>query len=74
MPELSRRLLVPDPDKESWGTFYDGVRVGGISKRAGIPPGVPEWQWACGFRCDADGPGDHFSGIAETFDEARVAF
>jgi hypothetical protein len=72
MPELSRRLL--DPNRESWGIFYDRVHVGGISKRDGIPQGVPEWQWSCGFHCDADGSDDHFSGIAETFDEARAGF
>jgi hypothetical protein len=39
MPKLSRRLL--NVQHESWGIFYDRVRVGVISRRTRIPRDVP---------------------------------
>ena len=70
MPELTRRLL--DSQHESWGIFYDRVRVGVISKRAGIPPDAPEWQWFYGFHSPNSKPGEDRHGVADTLDEARL--
>lgn len=44
-----------------------------ISRRSGAPISAPQWGWPCGFYPGVD-PGEHRSGIAETFDGARVAF
>jgi hypothetical protein len=72
MPELTRRLI--DAQHESWGIYYDRVRVGGISRRAGSPRDAPGWQWFCGFFCDNAKPGEDRNGVAASFDEAREAF
>jgi hypothetical protein len=49
------------------------VRVGVIAERVGNPDSTRRWQWACGFYPGSD-PSEHARGIAETFDQARVAF
>lgn len=38
-----------------------------------MPNSAPQWAWSCGFH-PGTAPGEHRSGIAETFDEARVGF
>ena len=72
MPELTRRRANEQP--ESWNIHYDGVCVGNISHRSGIPQGVPGWQWSCGFHCDNARPREGKHGIADSFEVAREAF
>jgi hypothetical protein len=49
------------------------VRVGAISRRAGVPNSVPQWGWSCGFYPGIE-PGEHQTGAAEIFDEVRADF
>jgi hypothetical protein len=73
MPALSRRRSKDDPLRETWFIYLADVRVGVIGRRAGVPNSAPQWGWSCGFYPGTD-PGEHRSGIAETFDEARTSF
>jgi hypothetical protein len=72
MPELTRRRSADAPE-ESWQVFYGDVRVGTIAKRIGIPRDRHPWGWSCGFY-PGSRPGDHETGTAATFDEARARF
>ena len=63
----------PDAAQETWLIHYGDVRVGVIAERVGNPDSTPPWQWACGFYPGSD-PSEHARGMAETFDQARVAF
>jgi hypothetical protein len=38
-----------------------------------VPNSAPQWGWSCGFYPGSE-PGDHRSGVAETFDGARAGF
>lgn len=73
MPLLTRRRSQDDPHCETWLIYFGDVRVGAIGQRAGVPNSVPQWAWSCGFYPGID-PGDHRSGVAETFDGARAGF
>jgi hypothetical protein len=44
-----------------------------IAERVGNPDSAPPWQWARGFYPCSD-PSEHARGLAESFDQARVAF
>jgi hypothetical protein len=44
-----------------------------IGERAGVPVDRDRWQWSCGFYPGLH-PGQHRSGIAATFEEARDDF
>jgi len=59
-----------DAHRESWSIFYDDVRVGTIGKRAGVLVEVDQWGWSLGFYPGLE-PGQHRSGSAATFDQAR---
>jgi hypothetical protein len=70
MPELTRRRSVADRD--SWGVWYDDVRVGAISRRSGNPRDTAAWRWDCGFY-----PGPDLrqaGGNAASLEEAQDAF
>lgn len=71
MPELTRRRVHDEP--ESWHIYYDGVRVGVISRRSGNPLGTAPWRWSCGFY-PGGRPGEDRDGTAPTFEDARTAF
>jgi hypothetical protein len=73
MPALSRRRSLDDPHRETWLIYFGDVRGGSIGRRAGVPNSAPQWGWSCGFYPGSE-PGDHRSGVAETFDEARTGF
>ncbi|MGY8668498.1 hypothetical protein Q3C01_39865 [Bradyrhizobium sp. UFLA05-109] len=73
MPALTRRRSKDDPHRETWLIFFGDVSVGVVGRRAGVPNSAPQWSWSCGFYPGTD-PGEHRSGIAETFDEARMSF
>ena len=69
MPVLTRRRQREVP-QESWHIFYGDVQVGWVGERAGVPKGVEQWGWSCGFH-----PRDRYlSGEAMSFAEARAAF
>jgi hypothetical protein len=73
MSTLTRRRSKDDPHHETWLIYFGDVRVGSIGRRAGVPNSAPQWGWSCGF-CPGMEPGEHRSGIAETFNEARAGF
>ncbi|MCP1761929.1 hypothetical protein [Bradyrhizobium japonicum] len=73
MPALTRRCSKDDPHRETWLIYFGDIQVGLIGRRAGVPNSAPQWGWSCGFYPGTD-PGEHRSGIAETFEEARAGF
>jgi hypothetical protein len=72
MPELSRRRS-RDVHRECWHIFYDDVRVGTITERAGVPHDVDQWGWQCGFY-PLTHRGEHAEGTAASFEQARADF
>jgi hypothetical protein len=72
MPALTRRRS-DNPHRETWSVYYGDVQVGTIGERAGVPVGVDQWGWSCGFYPGLH-PGQHRTGTATTFDEARAGF
>jgi hypothetical protein len=48
MPKLTRRRD-PEGHQEVWHVYYGDVKVGTIGQRAGVPVGVDQWGWSCGF-------------------------
>ncbi|RZM94767.1 hypothetical protein CWO91_39140 [Bradyrhizobium genosp. SA-3] len=73
MPALTRRRSKDDPHPETWLIYFGDVRIGVIGRRAGVPNSAPQWGWSCGFY-PGTAPGEHRSGIAETFERARSGF
>ncbi|OKO74443.1 hypothetical protein [Bradyrhizobium sp. NAS96.2] len=72
MTELTRRRA-SDPHRKGWNVFYGDVQVGWIDERAGVPTDADQWGWSCGFYPGCDS-GQHTSGSAASFEEARGAF
>ena len=72
MPALTRRRS-PDAHQETWLVYYGDVRVGSIAIRSGNPAATDPSGWSCGFYPGSH-PGEHKSGTAATFDQARAAF
>lgn len=71
MPELTRRRY---PERhDCWHIYYGDVQAGTIAIRAGIPVSADPWGWICGFYPGSD-PGEHTTGTAATFDQARADF
>jgi hypothetical protein len=68
MPSLSRRRS-QNPHQETWHVYFEGVQVGTIAERAGVPTNVERWGWECGFSPALD-RGIRAAGIAQTFDQA----
>ncbi len=73
MSPLTRRRSKDDPHRETWLIYLGDVQIGVIGRRAGVPSSAPQWGWSCGFYPGVD-PGQHRTGIAETFDDARATF
>ncbi|MCK1282266.1 hypothetical protein IVB46_44330 [Bradyrhizobium sp. 61] len=69
---LTRRRS-DNPHEETWHVYFDDVRVGTISVRAGVPVQADQWGWAVGFYPGME-PGTGRRGIATTFEAAREAF
>jgi hypothetical protein len=65
MPTLTRHRDL-ESGEESW-------LVCTISIRAGVPHDEDPWGWSCGFYPGCE-PGEHTSGSAQTFDQARADF
>jgi hypothetical protein len=72
MPELTRRRE-KEGHQQCWHIYYGDVHVGTIGERAGVPVGVDQWGWKCGFYPGAE-PNEHRGGSASTFEQARAAF
>ena len=72
MPELTRRRSTDAPEK-CWHIYYGDVHAGTIAIRSGSPYDEDPWEWTCGFYPGSH-PGEHQSGTATTFDEARADF
>jgi hypothetical protein len=72
MPTLTCRRE-KDRHQESWRIYFGDVQVGWIGERAGVPKGVDQWGWSCGFHPGSD-VRDHARGTAATFDQARADF
>jgi hypothetical protein len=72
MPQLTRRRS-DHRHHETWHVFFGGLVIGHIGRRAGVPVTAPQWQWSAGFYPGLE-PGQHRSGVAETFDAARAGF
>jgi hypothetical protein len=72
MPALIRRRSNDSP-QESWHIFYCDVPVGWIGIRSGVPVGLDQWGWRCGFSPGME-PGQQCEGSAATFKSARTAF
>jgi hypothetical protein len=72
MPALTRRRS-DNPHHETWHVYFGDVRVGTIGRRAGVPISAPQWRWSCGFYPGME-PGQHRTGIAESFEIARAGF
>jgi hypothetical protein len=49
------------------------ITLGAIAIRSGNPADTDPWGWICGFYPGSH-PGEHQSGTAATFDQARAAF
>jgi hypothetical protein len=62
-----------DSRDECWHVYYGDVRAGTIAIRAGNPHDTDPWEWSCGFYPGSH-PGEHRSGTAATFEEARADF
>ena len=72
MHALTRRRS-PDAREECWHVYYGDVHAGTIAIRTGIPHDEDPWGWDCGFYPGSH-LGEHQSGTAETFDQARADF
>jgi hypothetical protein len=72
MPALTRRRIL-NAHPEAWLIHSGDIRVGTLSKRAGVPGNVDQWGWACGFY-PASHRGVRADGTAKSFDEARADF
>ena len=72
MPELTRRRWTDAPE-ERWHIHYGDVHAGTVAIRRGIPHDEDPWGWSCGFYPGSH-PGEHQSGTAATFDQARSDF
>jgi hypothetical protein len=71
MPALTRKLSTGRID--CWHIHYGDVQVGVIARRVGNPNASDHWGWTCGFYPGSH-PGEHQSGTAATFDQARADF
>jgi hypothetical protein len=72
MPALTRRRD-PDAHHEAWLIHFDGIHIGTIRMRSGVPGTVDQWGWTCGFY-PASHRGVRADGTATSFDEARASF
>jgi hypothetical protein len=72
MPALTRRRSVGHR-QECWHIYYGDIHAGTITERVGNPHDAEPWEWRCGFYPGSN-PGEHQSGAAASFDEARADF
>ena len=72
MPALTRRRS-DNPHREVWHVYFGDVQVGSIGQRAGVPVGVHQWEWSCGFFHGCD-HWEHSDGTTLDFFTARREF
>src|ERR1700737_486542 len=72
MLALTRRQST-DAREECWHLYDGDVHAGTIAIRTGIPHDEDPWGWICGFYPGSQ-PGEHQTGTAATFDQARADF
>jgi hypothetical protein len=72
MPELTHRRS-PDHRHKCWHIYYGDVHVGTIAVRGGNPQ-TPTRGNGTAASIQARSPGEHQSGTAATFEEARADF
>jgi hypothetical protein len=72
MPALTRRRS-DNPHREVWHVYFGDVQVGSIVQRAGVPVGVHQWEWSCGFFPGCD-HWEHSDGTALDFFTVRREF
>ncbi|MGY8706169.1 hypothetical protein RAD16_10575 [Bradyrhizobium sp. 18BD] len=72
MTALTRRRA-NDPHLETWHVYFGDVRIGTISKCAGVPNHSDQWTWSIGFYPGTE-PGMQRGASAATFEDARAAF
>jgi hypothetical protein len=72
MPALTRRRS-ENQRQEGWQIYYGDIHAGTIVERVGNPHDTDQWEWICGSYPGSQ-PGEHQSGTAATFDEARGDF
>ena len=70
MPALTHRRS-DDHRQECWLIYYGDIHAGTITERTGNPHSTDRWEWRCGFYPGSN-PGEHQSGTAASFDEARA--
>src|SRR4051794_26668236 len=58
---------------DCWHVYYNDVHVGTGARRVGNPHDINPSQWNCGFYPGSH-PGEHQTGTAGTFDQARADF
>jgi hypothetical protein len=60
-----------DSKVDVWHVYYGDVQVGSVGMRSGVPNGVDQWGWSCGFISQRLRITE---GTAPTFDLARAKF
>jgi hypothetical protein len=69
----SHRRRSLDHRQECWLIYYGDIHAGTITERVGNPHATGRREWRCGFYPGSN-PGEHQSGTAATFGEARANF
>jgi hypothetical protein len=69
----SPAAVLPVPAKNAGISIFGDVHVGTLAIRIRNPHDTDPWQWDCGFYPGST-PGEHHSGTAATFDQARADF
>jgi hypothetical protein len=72
MPALTRRRS-EHHRQECWLIYFGDIHAGTITERIGYPHDTERWEWRCGFYPGSH-PGEHQSGTAASFAEARADF
>jgi hypothetical protein len=77
MTELTRRRI-KDSKVDVWHVYYGDVQVGSIGMRSGVPNGVDQWGWTCGFNSQrlkiTEGTAPTFALARAKFEEAWQAY
>jgi hypothetical protein len=71
MSTLTRRRYPERPD--CWHVYHGDGHGGTIARRVGNPNDTDPWEWCCGFYPGSH-PGEHQSGTAATYEQARAGF
>jgi hypothetical protein len=72
-PPSPAAATTTDAKRECWLIYYGDIHAGTITERVGNPHDTERWEWRCGFYPGSN-PGEHQSGTAASFAEARADF